>query len=134
MYIDRKLLKFYFQSFLLGVPEIMVGFRDFRGQLQTLRLFKTLEIPRLVRGKPNAWDPSVCLAWGEQFIGQVRDWMAGTIQSTTEQNRPVGRLIFTPGKGVVFRLLNNAEIEEVQAGEERVGFLPSWYLSISPTS
>jgi RAT1-interacting protein len=129
----RKLLKFYFQSFLLGVPEIIVGFRDFKGRLQTLQPFKTLEIPRMVRGKPNAWDPNVCLAWGERFLDQVRKWMAGiNTQAPTNESLPVGRVSFTPGKGVSFKALDSAEIEEVRAGEDRIGFLPSWYMLSSP--
>lgn len=126
---EKKLLKFYFQSFLLGVPEIMVGFRDFKGHLKTLQSFKTLEIPRMVRGKPNSWDPNLCLAWGEKFLGQVREWMVEGTTSTTKSGVFVGRLIFTPGHGVAFKELDSVEIEEVQAGEERVGFLPSWYIS-----
>jgi RAT1-interacting protein len=125
----RKLLKFYFQSFLLGVPEIMVGFRDFKGRLQTLQPFKTLEIPRMVRGKPNAWDPNICLAWGERFLGQVRDWMLQIAQDPTKESVPVGRVSFTPGKGVSFKALGDAEVAEVRAGEDRIGFLPLWYMS-----
>jgi RAT1-interacting protein len=126
---NRKLLKFYFQSFLLGVPEIMVGFRDFKGRLQTLQSFKTLEIPRMVRGKPNAWDPNICLAWGEQFLGQVREWMVQITEDPVNGSFPVGRVSFTPEKGVSFKVLDGAEVAEVQAGEDRIGFLPSWYMS-----
>jgi RAT1-interacting protein len=109
----------------------MVGFRDFKGRLQTLQSFKTLEIPRMVRGKPNAWDPNVCLAWGERFLGQVREWMAEITQAPTNESLPVGRVSFTPGKGVSFKALDSAEIEEVRASDDRIGFLPSWYMSPS---
>lgn len=70
---EKKLLKFYFQSFLLGVPEIMVGFRTPQGQVTSVQAFKTMEIPRLVRGKPGAWDPRPCLAWGERLLRFVRE-------------------------------------------------------------
>ena len=33
---ERKLLKFWIQSFLLGVPKIIVGFRSQNGILQRL--------------------------------------------------------------------------------------------------
>jgi hypothetical protein len=46
-----KLLKFWAQSFLLNVPTIVVGFRTDDGQVKKLQAFKTLEIPKLVRGK-----------------------------------------------------------------------------------
>lgn len=120
-------MKFYFQSFLLGVPEIVVGFRSPRGEIQTLQSFKTLEIPRLIRGKPNAWDPSACLAWGDTFLTQVRGWMKNLVAGDDEKRR-VCRLLFTPNEGVGFRELDQDEIEEVRNGEDRVGFLPTWYL------
>ncbi|KAH9995835.1 RAI1 like PD-XK nuclease-domain-containing protein, partial [Russula vinacea] len=69
---EKKLLKFYFQSFLLGVPEILVGFRTPNGILKTTESFKTLEIPRMVRGKENAWDPQICLSWGESFLTWIK--------------------------------------------------------------
>jgi RAT1-interacting protein len=118
---DRKLLKFYFQSFLLGVPEILVGFRSTRGILQQTQVFRTLELPRLVRGKPNAWDPNVCLHWGNELLQKVKAWMTDSAPSD------VGRILFTPGIGVTFSRLDDAQVLEVVAGEDRVGFLPNWY-------
>lgn len=53
---DRyKLLKFWAQSFLVGVPRVMCGFRDDEGQIVKVVQYKTLEIPRQVREKPNTW-------------------------------------------------------------------------------
>jgi RAT1-interacting protein len=53
--IRHKLLKFWAQSFLPGIPTILVGFRDDDGNVVTVETFKTMEIPRLVRGKEGAW-------------------------------------------------------------------------------
>ncbi|KAJ6507959.1 RAI1-domain-containing protein [Mycena vitilis] len=77
---EKKLLKFYMQSFLLGVPEILVGFRTPAGEVQTLQTFRTVEIPRLVRGKAHGWDPAVCLRWGEAFLGWVGRCVGGNGQ------------------------------------------------------
>ncbi|KAJ7441863.1 hypothetical protein FB451DRAFT_1440816 [Mycena latifolia] len=52
---------YYMQSFLLGGPEILVGFQTPAGQVTTTQVFKTVEIPRLVHGKLHAWDPAACL-------------------------------------------------------------------------
>ncbi|KAF9312464.1 Dom-3 Z, partial [Podila minutissima] len=51
----HKLLKFWAQSFLPGIPTIIVGFRDDDGNVVHVQTFKTMEIPRLVRGKEGAW-------------------------------------------------------------------------------
>ncbi|KAI0303650.1 RAI1 like PD-XK nuclease-domain-containing protein [Multifurca ochricompacta] len=120
---EKKLLKFYFQSFLLGVPEIVVGFRTPGGQLKTMQSFKTLEIPRMVRGKPNAWDARICLTWGEDFL----TWIKHTIILGGNASGSVWRVKFTPCTGVELTLLCEDERREVEAGEDRVGFLPQWY-------
>ncbi|CAO0796606.1 unnamed protein product [Mucor circinelloides] len=53
---DRyKLLKFWAQSFLVGVPRVICGFRDDQGIVLDVVQFKTLEIPRQVREKRNTW-------------------------------------------------------------------------------
>ncbi|KAI8050035.1 RAI1 like PD-XK nuclease-domain-containing protein [Thamnidium elegans] len=66
-----KLLKFWAQSFLVGVPRVMCGFRDDDGQIVNVVQYKTLEIPRQVRDKPNTWNPSVCLNFANEFL----DWL-----------------------------------------------------------
>ncbi|KAI4276732.1 MAG: hypothetical protein LQ337_002307 [Flavoplaca oasis] len=43
---ERKLLKVWIQSFLLGVPKIIVGFRSKEGILQSLEELETSQIPR----------------------------------------------------------------------------------------
>ncbi|KAG2018182.1 hypothetical protein CC2G_007632 [Coprinopsis cinerea AmutBmut pab1-1] len=126
---EKKLLKFYFQSFLLGVPEIVVGFRTPSGVVTTTQSFKTIEIPRLVRGKPGAWDPLVCLDWGNTFLkflkGIVSD--SATAQAGKDAKSRVWRVTFVPGTGVNLRVLGESEVEEVVNGEDRIGFLPGWY-------
>ncbi|KAI6025077.1 RAI1-domain-containing protein [Pisolithus microcarpus] len=118
---EKKLLKFYLQSFLLGVPEIIVGFRTPSGRLTALQSFRTMEIPRLVRGKPGAWDPSICLEWGDRFLA----FLQSTVQSSS--GREVWRVSFKPRLGITVMMLDEAEVAEVVNGEERVGFLPRWY-------
>lgn len=121
---EKKLLKFYFQSFLLGVPEILVGFRTPAGILTTTQLFKTMEMPRLVRGKPGAWDPQVCLDWGNRFFCFLKTLVEGASQPS---GMSVWRVKFVPKNGVFVSDLDQAGIKDVIGGEERVGFLPTWY-------
>lgn len=58
---ERKMLKLWAQSFLLGIPTIIVGFRDDQGTVRDIQTFETVSMARLVRGKPHAWDASVAL-------------------------------------------------------------------------
>ncbi|GJE89921.1 RAI1 domain-containing protein [Phanerochaete sordida] len=123
---EKKLLKFYFQSFLLGVPEIVVGFRTPQGQISTTQSFKTIQIPRMVRGKPHAWDPSICLDWGHRFLQFLKSTLAS--QTNALRERSVWRARFSPGSGVTLSPLDDSGVAEVEAGEDRVGFLPKWYV------
>lgn len=120
----------------------MVGFRSPKGYLQDVQSFKTLDLPRLVRGKPHAWNPSLCLTWGEKVISFLKreTRVYGDGIRTTNLQLPklpnsdindtegtVWRLTFTPGVGLSLRILDQEEVVEVVAGEDRVGFLPRWY-------
>ncbi|CAG8485103.1 3384_t:CDS:2 [Paraglomus occultum] len=67
-----KLIKYWTQSFLIGIPRIIVGFRDDNGFVKHLKEYKTLEIPRMVRGKRNMWDANVCLNFANNFLSWLR--------------------------------------------------------------
>ncbi|KAG9305069.1 hypothetical protein G9A89_007709 [Geosiphon pyriformis] len=68
-----KLMKTWAQSFLIGIPRIIFGFRNNEGFLEKIQEFNTLEIPRLVRGKQGMWDAAVCLNFASQFLQWVRE-------------------------------------------------------------
>ncbi|WWC91055.1 uncharacterized protein L201_005996 [Kwoniella dendrophila CBS 6074] len=60
----KKLLKHWAQSWLLGIPEIQVGFRDDSGILRNQRGFETEKIPRFIASIPSPrppWTPNPCL-------------------------------------------------------------------------
>ena len=44
--IRYKLMKWWAQSFLVGVPKIVCGFRDDDGIIQHLQTFRTIDIPK----------------------------------------------------------------------------------------
>lgn len=66
---ERKLLKFWAQSFLLGVPTIIVGFRDQNGIVHRLEKIETATIPGRVKkvGK-GTWDGNVCINFAAAFL------------------------------------------------------------------
>lgn len=66
---DRKLMKFWIQSFLLGVPKIIVGFRSPDGILVRVQEYKTEEIPSLVKRRGRVdWDGNVCINFASAFL------------------------------------------------------------------
>jgi RAT1-interacting protein len=142
----RKLLKHYIQSYLLGVPEIIVGFRTPAGVLSTIQRFKTVEIPRAVRDKSSsrggggrgarigenvAWDAGVCLEWGDRFLEFLKGVVGPGLslgehakeEKVKEDPDPtVWRVTFTPKQGVSVRVLNADEVEDVRGcGGANVG-------------
>ena len=89
-----------------------------------------MQIPRMVRGKPGSWDPSVCLGWGERFLAFVKEAVQGGVRSASdggEEMPVVWRVEFKPGMGISMSQLDPEAVEEVQAGSDRYGFLPRWY-------
>ena len=65
---ERKLLKFWIQSFLLGVPKIIVGFRNRNGILKRLEELETQKIPDLVKAGHRSWDGNTCLMFMQHFL------------------------------------------------------------------
>ncbi|MCJ1307932.1 decapping endonuclease targeting mRNA [Agyrium rufum] len=73
---ERKLLKFWIQSFLLGVPKIIVGFRSKRGILQRLEELETKNIPGSVkRNGRGTWDGNLCINFTAEFL----EWLKVTV-------------------------------------------------------
>jgi RAT1-interacting protein len=66
---ERKLLKFWAQSFLLGVPKIVVGFRNKQGILGRLEDLETRDIPGNVKRRGNGtWDGNICINFTAGFL------------------------------------------------------------------
>lgn len=78
---ENKLLKFWAQSFLLGVPRIVVGFRtnDLEGRLVKVQEFETTKIPKMISyGKGKAsWDNNVCIQFAADFLRWVKEHVTG---------------------------------------------------------
>ena len=106
-----------------------MGFRTPAGVVTTVQSFKTIQLPRLVRGKAGAWDPLVCLDWGYKFLTFVKDLIrqATSEKSEEDHSASVWRVKFVPGSGVRVEALGPEGVRDVINGEDRVGFLPRWY-------
>ncbi|KAI1486980.1 RAI1 like PD-XK nuclease-domain-containing protein [Biscogniauxia mediterranea] len=73
---ERKLMKFWIQSFLLGVPKIIVGFRSQQGILTKLEEIETAKIPETAsRRGVRSWDANMCINFASAFL----EWLKTTI-------------------------------------------------------
>ncbi|KAJ5902471.1 RAI1-domain-containing protein [Penicillium taxi] len=74
---QRKLLKFWAQSFLLGVATIIIGFRDAQGNVNRLETLKTASIPgKVMKEGRGFWDGNICV----NFTGEFLEWLKNIIQ------------------------------------------------------
>jgi RAT1-interacting protein len=95
-----KLLRMYVQSFLLGIPRIIVGYRTEEGGIRRLETLETLQIPRMIRQK-GYWDPAVCLNFADSCLGFLK-------QNVTEDDRTkFYQLAYSPAtRSIELRTIN----------------------------
>lgn len=79
---NRKLMKFWIQSFLLGVPKIIVGFRTGDGILVDINEIETHNIPQTVNSRHNpSWNADMCVNFAGVFL--ECKYLLRTIEVTT---------------------------------------------------
>ena len=82
---EKKLLKWWAQSYLLAVPRIIVGFRNkpwtenqkLQSKLIDLFELKTLEIPATVAKNDRTWSPVVCVNFLHDCLALLKDHVSG---------------------------------------------------------
>lgn len=79
-FYQQKLISFWAQSFLAGIPKILVGFRNDRGIVKSVEYIVVNEIPRITRGKVT-WCPETMLNFGILFL----DWLSAQMKSFSEE-------------------------------------------------
>ncbi|KAK5166069.1 decapping endonuclease targeting mRNA [Saxophila tyrrhenica] len=74
---EAKLLRIWAQSFLLGVPKVVVGFRSPVGQLESIQELETQRIPGSVRKGQRSWDGNVCINMTAAFLEFLKESLMG---------------------------------------------------------
>jgi RAT1-interacting protein len=66
---DKKLMKYWIQSFLLGVPKIVVGFRSQDGILTKIENIATESIPATAAKRGvKSWNANMCINFASGFL------------------------------------------------------------------
>ncbi|RPB22825.1 RAI1-domain-containing protein [Terfezia boudieri ATCC MYA-4762] len=68
---EQKLLRFWAQSFLLGVQKIIIGFRDRNGVLQSVEELQTTNLPSITKKGGKTWDGNTCI----NFTNRLLKWL-----------------------------------------------------------
>ncbi|XP_053382084.1 decapping and exoribonuclease protein-like [Mercenaria mercenaria] len=107
-----KLIKWWAQSFLVGIPEIVCGYRDDDGIVHRLESFSTKELPEIAKDISNPWKANVCF----NFLDQLLSFIKSTVK--IDDHRTVHLLQWSPGEPVLCsKPLSDSEYN----------FLPDWY-------
>ncbi|XP_044275645.1 decapping and exoribonuclease protein [Varanus komodoensis] len=113
----QKMVKWWAQSFLPGVPRIVVGYRSPDGSVVGLETFETMKIFQFIREDPHCWKPAVCMNFCAAFLAFVK-------QVVTEDNPKLVHLFaWEPGRPVSFTVHRDSEHT----------FLPDWYVETLST-
>ncbi|KAK6541631.1 decapping endonuclease targeting mRNA [Orbilia ellipsospora] len=82
---EKKLQRFWAQSFLLGVPKIVIGFRDDHGILTSIDIRETQSIPANIKKEhlaqglgPPPWNGNVAINFTTAFL----EWLKSTLADT----------------------------------------------------
>lgn len=107
-----KLLKWWAQSFLPGVPRVVAGFRDHDGVVVKMETFYISKISHLIKNEYNCWKPTVCMNFCNDFLAFVKE-------VATEDNPSVVYLFsWEPRRDVTYTIHRDSEYT----------FLPQWYV------
>ncbi|TWW69972.1 decapping and exoribonuclease protein [Takifugu flavidus] len=107
-----KLLKWWAQSFLLGVPRIIAGFRTHDGVVVDVETISVSEISHIIKAERNCWKPTVCMNFCCAFLSFVK-------RTVTEDDPSVVYLFsYEPYGDVTFTVHRDSQYS----------FLPPWYV------
>lgn len=107
-----KLLKWWAQSFLPGVPRVVAGFRDHEGVVVSVETFHISKISQLIKNEYNCWRPTVCMNFCCDFLSFVQ-------RVATEDSPSVVYLFsWEPHRDVTYSIHRDSQYS----------FLPHWYI------
>ncbi|XP_014204303.1 decapping and exoribonuclease protein-like [Copidosoma floridanum] len=106
----RKLLKWWCQSFLVGIDNVICGNRTERGIVCKLEDIKVSSMPKLAK---NFWNASECLNFCNDFLNHVK----------TVVVRDYNECIYK----FEYKLKDEIEMQMLPSSSE-LSFLPKWYV------
>lgn len=107
-----KLLKWWAQSFLPGVPRVVAGFKDHEGVVVSMETFHISKISQLIKNEYNCWRPTVCMNFCCDFLSFVKDVVK------EDDPRVVYLFSWDPHRDVSFSIHRDSQYS----------FLPDWYV------
>lgn len=107
-----KLIKWWAQSFLVGIERVVCGFRDDSGVVKFLETFKTKEIPKYCSDINDHWKGTVCFNFCDEFLKFIKD----SVQ--LDHDKAIYVFEWMPRQPVSYT---------VEKPDSEYAFLPRWY-------
>ncbi|XP_062874868.1 decapping and exoribonuclease protein [Trichomycterus rosablanca] len=107
-----KLLKWWAQSFLPGVPRVVAGFRDHDGIVVSVETIPISKISQLIKNEHNCWKPTVCMNFCSDFLSFVK--------SVVKEDDP--RLVY------LFEWEPRRDVTYSVHRDSGYTFLPDWFI------
>ncbi|OQV18173.1 putative Decapping and exoribonuclease protein [Hypsibius exemplaris] len=114
----HKLMQYWAQSFVCGVPTILVGFRLDNGHVLSTDELPMSKVPLIAQANGDAWKPAVC----QNFLNSFLQFVTVLVTESHEQTIYKLKLDVSQQRVVVTR-------EEATAQNQ---FVPTWYLDQRP--
>ncbi|XP_028670005.1 decapping and exoribonuclease protein [Erpetoichthys calabaricus] len=111
-FLRFKLLKWWAQSFLPGVPRIVAGFRNNSGYVVSTQTYETGKISQMIKAEQNCWRPTVCMNFCAEFLSFIKKVVI------LDDPRVVYLFSWDPFKDVCYSVHRDSEYS----------FLPNWYV------
>ncbi|KAM9779920.1 decapping and exoribonuclease protein [Neosynchiropus ocellatus] len=111
-FLRFKLLKWWAQSFLPGVPRVVAGFRDHDGVVISTETFLISKMSHLIKNEYNCWKPTVCMNFCSDFLSFVKSVV-------TEDN---------PNVVYLFSWEPRTDVRYSIHRDSSYSFLPPWYV------
>ena len=110
----HKMLKWWCQTFTVGVPKIICGFRDDRGVVRNVRQYHVGHLPRLCQ---EHWMANVCMNFLHWFLDEAKRRISQLEELT------VVEFTWNPGDSfIAYKTLNDEDNEVMLEA-----ILPHWY-------
>lgn len=127
---ERKLFKTWGQCFLMGVKKIVYGFRDDNFMVKTVEIYKTDEIPIMI--KNNKVSDINCMG-ALKWYGAVIEWLDTEIDKSDES--VAWRLSYDPGSSTFSLIeLSGEENKRLRNGEILTEEFKNWREELKGTT
>lgn len=113
----KKLLKWWCQSFLVGIEHIVCGFRTNNGNVIDLKKYKVSDLIKMAK---NNWEPSPCMNFGDAFLNHVKKVV------TKDYDKCIYKFSWNPGNNEVDLTVLNSQHPSSYVSQ--FTFLPQWFI------